>query len=233
MSLVVARRTPAGVWGAPVEVGRGDVNLSGLALVPGVDGELVGAWVETRAYRPDGVATTTCLVAARLASGAVDRRDLDCRAEVGEGRVHVVPTGAGGSLAAWQIEPYLDDAHPFRASIAVYARSAGSSEWSPARLTVGDSLGFNEVAALTPSGSGRTTLVALLGEALARRHDGRVRVVLLRDDATAIRRVGGPPTPGRPPGYVQRYFALGSRGGLLTWPLSGFPYRFRASLLAT
>lgn len=196
---------------------------------------MIGAWIEARSRRPDGVVDSTCVVAAFTMAGApASRADLACRAQSSPGRVRLVPTASGGTLAAWQAIPDFSPAAPLRSSVVVFARAPGAADWSPGSLAIADVRGYHDLEGFGALAGGGALLVSDLAQSLRSRDDGRVRAVEIGADGAVRRRLAGPPTPGRPPYHDQKLFVLGGgrRSAILLWPLASYPYRYRASLLA-
>lgn len=220
VAVLSARRTPAGAWQTPVVLGRGDISSFDLTAAATSAGEVIGAWAESRAYRPDGVTSTTCIVAAIAApDGAASARDLACRAQYSPGRLRLAQTSTGATLAAWQAVPDFDIDTPLRAGIEVFARAPGARDWSAGRLAVADARGYHDLDGLVALRDGRALLVGRLTQALRRRENGRVRAVILDSDGSILQRIGGPPAPGGAPGGDQRLFTL-TAGAIGVWPVS-------------
>jgi hypothetical protein len=231
--IVAAWSTPEGLWTAPVALGEGEVTSFDLTASIGNGGELVSAWTEARSFRGDGVVDLTCLVAAIAPLGGISvKSDLSCRPLASPGRVRVATTQSGGTVAAWQVVPdyFAPGAPALRSSIEIQSRTPGSSVWSAPRLAVADARGYHDLECLAPTTGGRMLLGADLSQSLRPRDDGRLRMVLLDSAGVVLRRLSGPPTPGRPKYNDQRLVALPG-GAALFWTLGGYPYRSRASLL--
>jgi hypothetical protein len=223
-SVVSARRTAAGAGQAPVVLGIGDVTSFGLAAAVTDAGEVAGAWSEARSRRPGGVVDTTCGVAGiATATGTVSERDVWCRPTADPGRARLLPPAAGATLAAWQMVPDPSAGGLDEATIDLFTRAPGTADWSAGARAIADARDLEDLGAAS---GGRSLLVA--------EQPRRLRVAIIAPDGTVRRRIDGPRTPGRGPNGDRRFIALGAgpQAGILVWPLPGFPYRYRASLLS-
>ena len=226
-------RSPSGAWGAPVALGQGDVTSFDLTVAAPAAGTVAAAWAESRAERPDGVTSTTCLVAAvATGSGPVARDDLTCRGQYSPGLVRLLRAGDGGLLAAWQAIPDYGAGDPLRAAIELFRRPPGAGAWAPAGLAVADTLGFWRLEAFAPLPAGGALVLSDLSQTVRGTNGRQVRAVAVADDGTVVRRVSGPTAP-RPAAADKRLHALGSGAyrGVMAETLGGFPYRTRLTLL--
>ena len=218
-------RSAGGVWSDPVTLGGGAVTSFDLTAAAPAPGEVVTAWAESRAQRPDGVTSRTCAVAATLSpSSAVARRDLACHDIFSPGRLRVVPTPGGGAQAAWWVLPDVRTGAPDD-TIETYVRAPGLGDWSPPLLTVAR---VREMEGLATVAGGRSLLLAEVARTPSTRG---VRAVLMGADGAVQRRLPGPVKPTAPSNLDTRILPLGPArlAALLLRPAP--PGGSRASLL--
>ena len=202
-AVVGVTRSAGGVWSAPVTLGTGQITSFELTAAAPAPGEVVTAWGESRARRPDGVTSRTCAVAATLsASGAVARRDLACHDIASPGRVRVVATAGGGAQAAWWVLPDLRTGPPDE-TIEAYVRAPGGGDWSPPLLAMAR---VRELEGLAPVAGARSLLLAEVARTASTRG---VRAVLIGADGAIQRRLPGPVRPTAPSNLDTRILALG------------------------
>ena len=182
-------RSAGGAWSDPVTLGGGAVTSFDLTAAAPAPGELVAAWAESRALRPDGVTSRTCAVAATLSpSSAVARRDLACHDIASPGRLRVVPTAGGGVQAAWWVLPDVRPGPPID-TIETYVRAPAGGDWSAPLFAVAR---VRELEGLTTVAGGRSLLLAEVANTTSTRG---VRAVLIGADGAIQRRLPGPVTP--------------------------------------
>ncbi len=228
-TIAAATISAEGTLSSPVVLGSGQVVSIDLTAAAPATGEVIGAWSEGRASNPDGTLARTCDVVATATSGAVARRELTCSEPASSVKLRLVSTRAGGVLAVRRSSP---NSQPFRSSIGVFARTAGTGEWSPERLLVAEARGFSELEGVAPLAGAGAIATIQLGIGLGPQRGGRVRVAQIGDDGTPGMRTAGPiGTPIRT-SQSFRLFPLAERpGAALLWPTGGFPFAYRASLL--
>lgn len=228
--IAAVTRSPTGRWAVPAVLGVGDVTSFTLTATASAPGEVVGAWAEGRARRPDGVVSETCaIVASAGPGGGVVRRELGCRAASDSGRLILAATRSGATLAGWR---QATEGEPFRSSITLFSRAARSGEWSPGTLIIADDRRFSELQDIAPLPGGGALLAVDLGVGSGARRGGRARVIVVDDAGEPGRRVRGPVSLPVPSRTTIRLRAFGARhGAILAAPEEGYPYRSRVSLL--
>ncbi|MCB0873917.1 MAG: hypothetical protein KDC36_11115 [Thermoleophilia bacterium] len=229
--VVGVTRLPGGDWSAPAVLGRGSLTSYDLPVVAPSAGTLAVTWADSRAERPDGVTSTTCLVASVLRPGSPPATaDVTCRAQSSPGVARLVAAADGGVLAAWQVVPDWGVGVPLRAGIELFRLAPGASAWIKTDTAVANTLGYWDLDAFGPRPGGGALLLSDLSQTVRQTSGRQVRAVLVRDDGTVERRLPGPRTPRLRPSS-KSLFALsgGQYRGLLSQGAVGSAYLLRRS----
>lgn len=209
-SILAATRSATGEWSAPVVLGHASLTSYDLPLIAPSAGGAVTSWADGRTQTPDGVTTSTCLVAAVLRPGSAPvTTTVTCRDQYSPGVVRLVGTAGGGALAAWQVVPDYGPGRPLRAGIELFRLAPGASSWTAAGPAVAGTLGFWSLSAFAPRAGGGALLLADLSQTVRGTGGRQVRGVVVGDDGSVIQRIRGPRSPRFIPGG-KTLFALSS-----------------------
>ncbi|MEZ5081340.1 MAG: hypothetical protein R2878_11930 [Thermoleophilia bacterium] len=227
--VVGVTRLPGGDWSAPVVLGGGSLTSYDLSVVAPSAGTLAVTWADSRAERPDGVTSTTCLVASVLRPGSAPAStDVTCRAQFSPGVARLVAAADGGVLAAWQVVPDWGAGAPLRAGIEVFRLAPDAAAWTKTATAVASTLGFWDLDAFGARPGGGALLLSDLSQTVRQTSGRQVRAVLVRDDGMVERRLPGPRTPRLRP-ISKNLFALsgGQYRGLLSQDVADSAYLLR------
>ncbi|MGE0027199.1 MAG: hypothetical protein AB7O78_01130 [Thermoleophilia bacterium] len=199
LDIVGAVRSPDGAWGTPVRVGAGGPPLAVAATAPG---DAVAAW-------QDGA----CVAAATLRGVAVTPATVSCHPGASVGQLALSRTPYGNAILAAEFipQPFPTAGAPF---VETAARSIGGGPWSAPIVPIALPADLGGIA----QGSAFRTAVAAT-VARGAQFNG-VRVVILNEQGTLLRRIGGPAMPTPPRNTSVRVLPLGpgARVALLLTP---------------